>query len=176
MSTHEDTDRHTGDRSAAWEAYHRRSRALRDIVTLLEESAGRAPLVDPSGVFTDEADLLRELHGLWTRRLMARVELAMDLGEDLPAESVARAWREMSADLPGVRRVLDAHAAHPALAHAQRHQNRMLALAAGYVSVDDPTEHAAAIGARLLIRVRALAPVPRGPRLRWPGGEDRVAT
>ncbi len=69
------------------------------------------------------------------------------------------AWRSATADLPGVRAVLDAHEEEPALRTAQVKELAYLASAAGVAELTDPA--AASIGreirsdARLLQRLAA---------------------
>ena len=155
--------------SNAWDTFHRRAAAIRAVV----EDLDATPATDPrwtdelAGVFSGPDDVLVALHDVWTRRVTARVELALDLGQDLPAESVENAWFEVAAELPGVRRVLDAHAQDEVLQQLDRHEHRLLAIAAGMVSPSDSLEHAAAAGRRLVANLRAqhVEPVVPRPRL-----------
>ena len=144
--------------SIACDAYHQRAEVLRDVVAELESNGGEdLPWSDRyAEVFADRAELLVALHAMWGRRLHARVDLALELGEDLPAESVVTAWHEVASELSAVRRVLEAHADDPALARSERHGNRMLAVAAGLATVDTPVGEAARAGSRLVARVRGV--------------------
>lgn len=155
--------------SNAWDTYHRRAAALQTVVEDLDAGHATAPrwTADLATVFDGPADLLVALHDMWTRRLQARVELALELGEDLPAECVETAWFEVAAELPGVRRVLDAHADDEALRRNEMNEHRLLAIAAGMVSPADPLEFAARIGERLVDNIRAqhVEPVVPAPRL-----------
>jgi hypothetical protein len=143
--------------STAWDTYHRRARALRTAVDRIEASGGvELPSGDGlDGAFADRTDLLVALHDLWTRRLDARVEVALELDERLPEESVTSAWQEVAAELPEVRRVLDRYQHDPALQRSQRHEYRLLAVAAGLATLDDPPSYRTAVGGRLLDRIRS---------------------
>ena len=147
------------ERVSAWDTYHRRAAVLRDVVAQLD--AGAALPVGPAelAVFEDRADLLRALHDVWTRRVETRVDLALELGHVVREEGVARAWREVAAELPGIRRVLDEHSDDPALRAHEQHEHRLLAVAAGHATLGDPIAHSAAAGARLVAAVRGSATV-----------------
>jgi hypothetical protein len=155
--------------SNAWDTFHRRAAAIRVVVEELDAT----PTTDPrwtdelAEVFHGPDDVLVALHDVWTRRVTARVEMALDLGQDLPAESVENAWFEVAAELAGVRRVLDAHAQDEALQQLDRHEHRLLAIAAGTVSPSDSLEHAARAGGRLVanIRDKHVDPIVPRPRL-----------
>lgn len=159
----------------AWETYHRRAAALRGVVEQLDRTTDTEPAWDDelAAVFGSRDELLRALHDQWTRRLEARVEMALELGEDLPAECIENAWFEVAAELPGVRRVLDAHADDEALRRHRLHELRLLAIAAGMVSSADPLERAAAAGRGLVQRIRAQHVEPAVPRPRL---GDRIAS
>lgn len=152
----------------AWENYHRRSAALREVISHLDVSGATEPEWndDLAAIFGDRDGLLIALHDAWSRRLEARIEMALEIGEDLPAECVEAAWFEVAAELHGVRRVLDAHAADPALRKHEQHELRLVAIAAGMVSVADSLEYAARAGARLVGNIRAQHVEPTVPRPR----------
>ena len=63
--------------SSSWQGYHLRAGAVRGVLDRLD----RGHLTDLpwdddlAAVFLDRDDLLEALHGVWTRRLLARVEL-----------------------------------------------------------------------------------------------------
>jgi hypothetical protein len=154
--------------SNAWDTLHRRAAAVRTVIEELDETGTTDPrwTDELAEVFASPDDLLVALHDVWSRRLIARVEMALELGEDLPAESIENAWFEVAADLPGVRRVLDAHAADEALAKHEQHEHRLLAIAAGMVSPADPLAYAARAGARLVGNIRAQHVEPLVPRPR----------
>ncbi len=155
--------------STAWDTLHRRSAAVRTVVEELDATRSTEPrwTDELAEVFASPDDLLIALHDVWSRRLIARVEMALELGEDLPSESIENAWFEVAAELPGVRRVLDAHAADEALIKHEQHEHRLLAIAAGMVSPGDPLAYAARAGARLVSNIRAqhVEPIVPRPRL-----------
>lgn len=144
--------------SPAWQAHHRRAVALRDVVAGLERD-GR--LRWDEEVLGDRDDVLVALHDLWSRRLQARLDNALELDSD---DAVDDAWRGAVASMPAVRRVLDQHAHLPSLVASERTEHRMLAVAAGLATLTDPVGYAAGRGEEY---VAALAgtpvPVPRGP-------------
>lgn len=155
--------------SNAWDTYHRRAAAVRIVVEDLDAGHATEPRWTPEleAVFDGPDDLLIALHDLWTRRLEARVEMALELGEDLPAECIETAWFEVAGELPGVRRVLDAHAHAEVLRRPEMNQHRLLAIAAGMVSPADALEYAARVGARLVANIREqhVEPIVPRPRL-----------
>jgi hypothetical protein len=140
----------------AWENYHRRAAAVRTVVAELDETGASEPIwnAELAAIFGDRDGLLVALHDLWTRRLEARIDMAIEIGEDLPTRDVAKAWREVAEELAGVRRVLDRHQDDPSLRKHELHEHRLVALAAGLASLADPVEHAAAWGARLVKDLR----------------------
>jgi hypothetical protein len=159
--------------SPAWQAHHRRSAALRDVVAGLEQD-GRLAWDDE--VFADRDDVLVALHDLWARRLLARVDTALELDSD---DAVDDAWRGAAASMPAVRRVLDEHADLPTLAAGERNEHRMVAVAAGLATLGDPVAYAAARGREHVAGLRAVR-VPRqhGPVARvgqWLGLADRLS-
>ena len=154
--------------SAAWDTLRRRAAALRGIVDDLERSGGAGWPPDAVGdVFATEDDLLIALHDLWSRRLEARVDLALETDQRPPEESVAAAWRQVAAELPAVRRLLDRHAADPALRASEQHEHRLLALATGRAALGDPLPVAAAAGAAYVDSFRGARVA--GGRRRWTG-------
>ncbi|GAB3259154.1 hypothetical protein GCM10027448_30860 [Nocardioides dilutus] len=127
--------------------------------------AGR-PLPEGVDGFADRGELLRELHGTWSRRLSGRLDLALETDDHDLSESVARAWLGTAEDLPGIRRILDEHADHPAVRHARRIELRTVAVAAGLATFDDPVASSARTGAVLVgsLRDSSLPPVDRASR------------
>ena len=154
--------------SNAWDTFHRRAAAIRAVV----EDLDATPTTDPrwtdelAEVFDGPEDVLVALHDVWSRRVTARVEMALDLGQDLPAESVENAWFEVATELPGVRRVLDAHAQDEVLQQLDRHEHRLLAIAAGMAGPSDSLEYAARAGQRLVANIREQHVEPAVPRPR----------
>ena len=142
--------------SIAWDTYHRRATALRRVITDLDRSGSSTlPWNDElADVFDDPDDLLVALHDVWTRRLAARVDLALEIDEHEAGESVALAWREVADELSGVRRVLDRQQDNPVLGHSGRQEHRLLAVAAGHATISDPLSRSAAAGERLVARIR----------------------
>lgn len=142
--------------SEAWENYHRRAAAVHDVVAWLDRSRGEQLPWNPTlaTVFESSADLLVSLHELWNRRLLARVDLELETHPGSPAECVAIAWHATALTLPGVRRVLDAQAEHPALESSQLSEHRLLAVAAGYAGLAQPVEYAARAGRLLVAELR----------------------
>lgn len=156
----------------AWENYRRRAAAVRQVLARLEAARLEAAWLEDvpgaavrwydvpgvSEVFADREDLLRELHRVWSTRLAARVDMALECDDHELTESVMRAWRELAAELPALRRVLDHHAGDPAIWYAERREHRMLAVAAGLAALHDPEDHAVAEGVRL---VNSIVATPR---------------
>ena len=142
--------------SIAWDTYRRRATALRRVIADLDRSGSSTlPWNDElAAIFDDPDDLLVALHDVWTRRLEGRVDLALEIDEQESVESVALAWREVAGELPGVRRVLDQQADNPVLRHSERHEHRLLAVAAGRATISDPLSRSAAEGERLVARFR----------------------
>lgn len=149
----------TGD---AWSNVHARSAALREVIANLDAGGDLPvdPVTDPAtaSVFADREELLLALHETWSRRLHGRIDVALEVDDHQLEESVARAWLETVADLPGVRRVLDAHADHPALRQPERTQLRAVAVAAGLATFADPIAHSATAGAEFVESLRGRAP------------------
>ena len=144
--------------SAAWNAIHTRSAALREIVRLLDAGQDLPWDAATAVVFRDRDDLLQALHEHWSRRLNGRIDLALETDDHHLQESVARAWIETVNDLPGVRRVLDEHADEPALRQLERTQLRAVAVAAGLATFADPIAHSATAGAQLVESLRGRTP------------------
>jgi len=157
--------------TTGWAAFHRRATALDVLIADLDRT-GASDLTwtdELAAVFTGRDDLLVALHDKWTRRLQGRIDTAAELDLEPAAVAVADAWRQVAAELPAVRRVLDTHAQHPALRRHEQHEHRLIAVAAELAAMVDPVEWAAARGGRLVDDVRLSAPQPRqgfGDRLR----------
>jgi hypothetical protein len=166
--------------SSAWDTYRHRAAVLRDVVAGLDQDPELPWTATIADAFADRADLLVALHDLWSRHLAARLDLAVEL-HDIPEASVGEAYAAVAAQLAPVRRVLDAHAADPALARPRANADRMIALAAGLSAVGDPLAVSAARGATFRARTarvvvparrdgwlaeRLAAPFNRAPRLK----------
>lgn len=154
----------------AWENYHRRAAVVRQVLARLEDTPGAAvrwyDVPGVNEVFTDREELLSELHRVWSNRLAARVDAALESGEHELTDSVMGAWRELAAELPALRRVLDHHAGDPSIWYAERREHRMLAVAAGLATLSDPEDHAVAQGIRLVNSIVASPPRRSAPRSR----------
>ena len=126
----------------AWEDQHRRARALRHVLAQLEAdpNSPTLPWDDESrNAFSDPDDLLQALHRTWLHRLLARVDQALEMGDqEEPADLVAQARLDASRHAPGLRRLLDAHAAAPALQRSLHTERRLLAMA----TFSPPATHA----------------------------------
>jgi hypothetical protein len=149
---------------SSWDRMHSRTASLREVVAGLD--AGE-PLPEAVGGFADRGDLLRELHGIWSRRLGGRLDLALETDDHDLSESVARAWLDTAEDLPGIRRVLDDQADHPAVRHARRIELRTVAVAAGLATFDDPVASSARAGAVLVGSLRGNGPAPESRPSGW---------
>lgn len=139
-----------------WDSVHRRTAALREAVARLDRDDVLAWDV---AVFPERVDVLVALHELWTRRLLGRVDMALEL-HDPPEQAVAEAWRAVAAELHGVRRLLDVVRDHPALEALERNEHRMLALAVGRATLSDPAAYAARRGEEFVAELRSEAPGP----------------
>lgn len=141
----------TSTRTPGWDSVHRRTAALRDVVARLDRDDELAWDVE---VFPERADVLVALHDVWSRRLLGRVDMALEL-QDPPEDAVAEAWRAVAADLRGVRRLLDDVRDHPALAAHERSEHRMIAVAVGRATLADPPSYSARQGHEFVARLRA---------------------
>jgi hypothetical protein len=148
----------------SWSLVHAHTASLREVVAALD--AGGALPDHPTGPFADRGALLLALHGVWARRLHGRIDVALETDDGDLADCVGRAWLDTADDLPGVRRVLDEQAGHPALQHVLASEHRTVAVAAGLATFDDRRSTSAAAGARFVdaLRRRPTAPVARA---RW---------
>jgi hypothetical protein len=121
--------------------------------------------------------LLVALHDHWSRQLLSRIDVALELGAETPEASVAVAWRSAVRDQPGVHHLLEAEADHPALRASRRSLLATVAVAAGLATFDDPAWVSVAAGERLLASLDATTDVVRVPsrlarllRKLWDGG------
>jgi hypothetical protein len=124
-----------------WDAHQTRDTVLREAMAIADTRRdGRLPweATGAEQVFDDPADLLGALQMRWHTRLSGAIERELveqpwDLGQ-----AVVHAWRGLSADMPGVRAILDAHADEPAMQRARRKEWMLLATASGLTGMDDP--------------------------------------
>lgn len=167
-----------------WKSHHRRGEVLREVVTTADRRRdGRLPM-DVPGVretFGDELTLIGALTLKWHTRLAGRIERHL-AEQPLDLESaVVDAWAATADELPGVRAVLDRHAAAPtspgmatALAKATLKERELLALMSGRAS--DRGEATARVGAAVEGRARArwLGRTPPRRRRHTPALVDRL--
>ena len=154
--------------STAWDTHHQRAAALRRVIARLDSgTTHELPWDDDlARVFACPGDVLLGLHGAWQRRLLGRVDLALEIDAHSLEESVAQAWHETASELPGVRRLLDRHSGHEVLTTSLRHEHRMLAVAAGLAALADPAGLSAEAGERFVDQIRGTpAASPRAGRL-----------
>lgn len=125
-----------------WDATHRRDTVLRDVMATAENRRdGHLPWTDVPGTeqaFGTPADLLGALQMRWHARLSGAIERELTEQPWDLAQAVVHGWRALSADMPGVRAVLDAHADDPAMQRARRKEWTLLATASGLTGMDDP--------------------------------------
>ena len=76
--------------------------------------------------FRDEADLLGELQRDWRTTLAGAVYLAIEAGEGDLREDVLTAWSSVERRHGHLRRILEAHRDHPAIASAMRKEQALL--------------------------------------------------
>jgi hypothetical protein len=153
----------------------RRSSIVR-VVRAVEDSAALPWDAELAAAYGSRDALLRALHDHWSRQLLARIDVALELGAETPEASVAVAWRSALRDQPGVHRLLDAESANAVLRAARRSMLASVAVAAGLATFDDPASVSAPVGARLLTSIDASAAVRRPSRVGvllrrlWDGG------
>ena len=127
-----------------WNDFYQRRDALNGVI-----ERGELSVPEP---FDGPTEVLLALHHRWSLQLVGRVELAAD--EDDPVDAVGEAWREAAAANPGLRRLLDEYAGHPALAAMIREEHRMLAHATGLADPADGRTERAAVGAAFVALLR----------------------
>jgi hypothetical protein len=142
---------------------------VRAVVSAAQHSASVTPwrkLRDVEQHFADEADLLAELHREWVRILVGRLHYGGLVSQRTPAD-VREVYHGVCRDHPTLRRILEAHAAEPALWEPTSREHAMVARVAGLVNAGGPVEEAAAVG-RALVAVEQPVPQPRGRAARRP--------
>jgi hypothetical protein len=161
------------------ELLHHRSYTLRRVVHAVDAGATLPWDADLAAAFGDRATLLVALHDHWSRQLLSRIDVALELGAGTPQQSVSVAWRSLVRDQPGVRRVLDAESADPAIRAARRSLFASVAVAAGLATFDDPAAMRAATGERFLAAADVETTALRTPSLLvrvlrrlWDGGPE----
>lgn len=133
---------HSARRDTARHDPARHDTVLHDVMALADTRRdGRLPWDEIPG--TEEAfgapgDLLGALQMRWHTRLSGAIERELtEQPWDLPL-AVVHAWRGLSAQMPGVRAILDAHAEDDSMQRARRKEWRLLASASGLTAMDDP--------------------------------------
>jgi hypothetical protein len=81
--------------------------------------------------FPDDDRLLATLQQRWLHTLAAEVEHALETGAGELHADVRSAYRRAAARRRGLRRILDAHDGHPAVAAGLRREHELLCGAAG---------------------------------------------
>jgi hypothetical protein len=110
--------------------------------------------------FEDSEDLLVELHLEWVRVLVARLHRGVVVAERTPA-NVRDLYDEVCGKHRMLRRILDAHAANPALWEHTAREHAMLARIAGLAPEGTLGEVAAAAGRSLVSqRIPTQRPAP----------------
>jgi hypothetical protein len=168
--------------STAAERTRRRHRLVTDVLEDVDRRGPAALASWDEPVKSEYGDdgvegLLSDVWARWRRTFEARLDGVLETADpaDLPAE-VTRLWRAMSAEFPGSRMLLDAHADDPGLARVQARHARLLRAATGVDLADlqdqpyesrhnqgdsHGTEHRAR---RRRLRVRPVCPrLHRGP-------------
>ena len=108
--------------------------AARGIVAWVEEDPRRAGvLADHPGLWTlgGLEGALAYLHRRWVTAFGAALDQELEAGS-LPAPAtLARVCRRVADDQPGLTRILEYHASHPAVREAREHHRRLLSEATG---------------------------------------------
>lgn len=154
------------------------------VVRAVEDGARRSPHLPPAlpwdaalaATYGRRDALLLALHDHWSRQLLSRIDVALELGAETPEASVAVAWRSALRDQPGVHRLLEAESANPVIRRARCAMHAAVAVAAGLATFDDPPAASVAAGERFLAAVTTDGPGGRPSRLvrvlrrLWDGG------
>jgi hypothetical protein len=110
--------------------------------------------------FEDSDDLLVELHLEWVRVLVARLHRGVVVAQRTPS-NVRDLYDEVCSNHRTLRRILDAHAANPALWERTAREHAMLARIAGLAPDGALGEVAAAAGQSLVSqRIPTQRPAP----------------
>jgi AcrR family transcriptional regulator len=142
----------------SWNDFYRRRAAMNAVLAQVERDPdGPLPFEDIPQVteeFANREELLLAMQHRWMQLLTGKVAIALDEAEHDPladgVEAVAAGWRELAAQEPVLRRLLDRHGAQAgdALREAIDREQRMLALASGlsepFEEIDEVTRTGAA--------------------------------
>jgi hypothetical protein len=107
--------------SAGWDELRDRNRlitaVLHDVATTGDPSAVRRhPVVETHG---DLDTLLLAVHTRWSTAVLARADDVLEADPADPARALAAELQELDAALPGLRLLIDGHAARPAVMAAE---------------------------------------------------------
>ena len=146
-----------------WDAYNRRTTALREVLTIMDRRRDLTAndllnRVDPSReAFETEDQLLLAAQFAWFQRLSGALDRSVEGAATTPEASASGAWIGLAAEMPGARALLDAHLDSPALAKGLANEQIMMAAVSGV-----PMHHpdAAAHGERIIAAARAKAIYP----------------
>lgn len=111
-------------------ARRRQQTAVSEMVTAASRSGNYvAPWRAAAGVwehFRDEAEILRHLQHTWRHDLAGAVYVAIEQGQGDLSNDVTTAFETTSRRHSGVRKILEAHQDHPAIASAMRKERALL--------------------------------------------------
>lgn len=125
--------------------YATKRAALNTVLSLVERDGTFGPEHALPEAFADTGDLLVTAQQRWHSHLGARIDAALETGE-APSIAVGSAYRETIRSMPEIRRLLDHHAGHPALAAPEERELSLLAWAAGLTPRTTPAPRAARLG------------------------------
>lgn len=117
-----------------WRSGATRRRQQQAVIQMIETAQRHGRYTDPWRsapavweFFPDEAEILRHLQQTWRNALAGAIYVAIEQGEgDLHAD-VTKAFTTVCQRHSGLRKVLEAHADHPAIASAMRKERSLLA-------------------------------------------------
>lgn len=81
--------------------------------------------------FENRSDLLGAAQRRWFTVLGAAIDFTIERGEGALAEDIRHAYQRTATRHPGLRRLLDEHEGHPAIAKSVRRERALIACAAG---------------------------------------------
>ncbi|ONI87402.1 hypothetical protein ALI22I_22880 [Saccharothrix sp. ALI-22-I] len=135
----------------SWTDFYRRRDAL-DAVLRAAAGNPAAPLTFDRELFATEDELLLALHYRWMQQLTGRLGTALGDSADDRVETVTRTWRELAAEQPVLRAVLDAHLTST---EAVEREQSLLALTAGLAELSEPGAEIARVGAAFASLIRS---------------------